>query len=104
MSIVLHIVRKDFRHLRYYLAGWLGLLVLRAAVIGYGPLDSSTWDFASFNYYEILAWFPQICLLPIMVARLVQDDSLAAAQRSGWAARLPVASFWWANRCFSVLP
>ena len=77
MNLVLHIVRKDFRHLRFYLAGWFGLVILRAAVIGYGPLDSSTWDFNSSFYYELLAWFPQICLLPIMVARLVQDDSLS---------------------------
>ena len=63
MKQVLHIVHKDFRHLRFYLAGWLGLVVLRAAVIGYGPLDSGTWDYDSFFYYELLAWFPQICLL-----------------------------------------
>lgn len=75
MNMVMHIVRKDLRHLRFYLAGWLALVILRAAVIGYGPLDSSIWDFRSFNYYEVLAWFPQICLLAIMIARLVQDDS-----------------------------
>lgn len=67
MKKVLHIVRKDFRHLRFYLAGWLGLVILRAAVIGYGPLDSGTWDYDSFFYYQLLAWFPQTCLLPIMV-------------------------------------
>lgn len=86
MKKVLHIVRKDFRHLRFYLAGWLGLVILRAAVIGYGPLDSGTWDYDSFFYYELLAWFPQICLLPIMVARLVQDDSLAGSTAS-WLSR-----------------
>ena len=79
MNLVWHIVRKDFRHLRFYLAGWLGLLILRAAVIGYGPLDSSTWDFSSFKYYEVLAWFPQICLLAIMIARLVHDDLLVGS-------------------------
>ena len=79
MNLVLHIVRKDFRHLRFYLAGWFGLVILRAAVIGYGPLDSSTWDFNSSFYYELLAWFPQICLLPIMVARLVHDDLLVGS-------------------------
>lgn len=79
MNLVMHIVRKDFRHLRFYLAGWLALVILRAAVIGYGPLDSSIWNFSSFNYYEILAWFPQICLLAIMIARLVQDDSLVGS-------------------------
>ena len=86
MNLVLHIVRKDFRHLRFYLAGWFGLVILRAAVIGYGPLDSSTWDFNSSFYYELLAWFPQICLLPIMVARLVQDDSLVGST-SFWLGR-----------------
>ena len=79
MNMALHIVRKDFRHLRFYLAGWLALVILRAAVIGYGPLDPSIWNFSSFNYYEILAWFPQICLLAIMIARLVQDDSLVGS-------------------------
>ena len=79
MNKVLHVVRKDFRHLRFYLAGWLTLVILRAAVIGYGPLDPSIWNFSSFNYYEILAWFPQICLLAIMVARLVQGDSLVGS-------------------------
>ena len=86
MKQVLHIVRKDFRHLRFYLAGWLGLVILRAAVIGYGPLDPSIWNFSSFNYYEVLAWFPQICLLAIMIARLVQDDSLVGSTAS-WLSR-----------------
>lgn len=86
MRLVLHIVHKDFRHLRFYLAGWLCLVILRAAVIGYGPLDSGTWDFNSFFYYELLAWFPQICLLAIMIARLVQDDSLAGSTAS-WLSR-----------------
>ena len=79
MNMVLHVVRKDLRHLRFYLAGWFGLVILRTSVIGYGPLDSSIWDFSSFNYYELLAWFPQICLLLIMIARLVQDDSLVGS-------------------------
>ena len=50
MKLVWHIVRKDFRHLRFYLAGWLALMILRAAVIGFGPLDSSIWNFSWFNY------------------------------------------------------
>ncbi len=79
MNLILHIVRKDFRHLRFYLAGWFALVILRAAVIGYGPLDPSIWNFSSFKYYEVLAWFPQICLLAIMIARLVQDDSLVGS-------------------------
>ena len=79
MNLVWHLIRKDFRHLRFYLAGWFGLVILRAAVIGCGPLDSSTWDFSSFNYYEVLAWFPQICLLAIMIARLVHDDILVGS-------------------------
>ena len=28
MKLVWHIVRKDFRHLRLYLAGWLGVLIV----------------------------------------------------------------------------
>ncbi len=86
MNLVLHIVRKDLRNLRFYLAGWFGVVVLRATVIGYGPLDSGRWDFNSFFYYELLAWFPQICLLAIMIARLVQDDSLAGSTAS-WLSR-----------------
>ena len=77
--MVAHIVRKDFQYLRYYLAGWLGLVILRAAVIGYGPLDSGIWDFSTFNFYEVLAWFPQICLLLVIVSRLVQDDALVGS-------------------------
>ncbi len=79
MNMVVHLIRKDFQHLRFYLAGWLALVILRAAVIGYGPLDPSIWNFSSFNYFESLAWFPQICLLAIMIARLVHDDSLVGS-------------------------
>ena len=86
MNLVLHIVCKDLKHLRFYLAGWFVMVVLRAAVIGYGPLDSGTWNFNSFFYFELLAWFPQICLLAIMIARLVQDDSLAGSTAS-WLSR-----------------
>lgn len=79
MNMVVHLIRKDFQHLRFYLAGWLALVILRAAVIGYGPLDPSIWNFSSFNHFESLAWFPQICLLAIMIARLVHDDSLVGS-------------------------
>ena len=90
MNMVMHIVRKDFRHLRFYLAGWFALVILRAAVIGYGPLDSSTWNLNSFFYFELLAWFPQICLLLVIVSRLVQDDSLVGST-AFWLSR-PISS------------
>ena len=48
MKMVVHLIRKDFRHLRFYLAGWLALVIVRAAVIGYGPLDPGIWNFSSF--------------------------------------------------------
>lgn len=79
MNLVLHIVRKDFRYLRLYLAGWLGLMVLRAGVIGFGPLDSGSWDVSLLDSYANLSWFPQLCLLLVMVARLVQNDSLVGS-------------------------
>ena len=104
MNMVLHIIRKDFRHLRFYLAGWLALVILRAAVIGYGPVDSGTWDSNSFFYFELLAWFPQICLLAIMIARLVQDDSLAGSTASWLSRPISAESFWRASPCFWSLP
>lgn len=79
MNLVLHIVRKDFQYLRLYLAGWLGLMVLRAVVIGFGPLDSGSWDVSLLDSYASLAWFPQLCLLVVMVARLAQNDSLVGS-------------------------
>lgn len=90
MSVVLHIVQKDFRHLRFYLVGWFALVGLRAAVIAYGPLDSSRWEVSSFYCCELLAWFPQICLMLVIVSRLVQADPLVGST-AFWLSR-PISS------------
>ena len=67
MTMILHIVRKDFRHLRFYLAGWLGLLIVVCLVVrlGWGP---------GLSWIAVIGAL-KIALLALIVSKLVQEDS-----------------------------
>lgn len=67
MIMILHIVRKDLRHLRLYLAGWLGLLIVVCLVVrlGWGP---------GLSWIAVIGAL-KIALLALIVSKLVQEDS-----------------------------
>ncbi len=82
MNLTLHLVAWDLRHLRPYLALWLGLVVLQAALIGsYGrlpdllPLPGSMILEALLPGLAWLIAVLKICLLAVVVSRLVHKDS-----------------------------
>lgn len=90
MNLTLHLVAWDVRCLRFYLASWLGLVVLQAALLvsyiglpdPFFPPDS---DFPSEVREVLLALFTwlvavlKICLLAVLVARLVHKDPTIGA-------------------------
>ena len=82
MNLILHIIRKDFRHLRLYLAGWLVMLIV-APFVGTleGPLE-----FFSVVFVGVL----KIALLALIVSALVHSDSLVGST-SFWLSR-PVSA------------
>lgn len=82
MNLILHIVRKDFRHLRLYLAGWLGLLMIAPHVV---TLD---WRLQLFSIGLIVIL--KIVLLALIVSSLVHNDSLVGST-SFWLSR-PVSA------------
>ena len=82
MKLVLHIFRKDFRHLRVYLAGWLGLLIV-APFVG-------TLEFRLQLFSIVLIAVLKIVLLAMIVSSLVHSDSLVGS-RSFWLSR-PVSA------------
>lgn len=78
MKLVLHIFRKDFRHLRVYLAGWLGLLIVAPFVV--------TLEFRLQILSIVLVAAMKIVLLALIVSSLVHSDSLVGS-RSFWLSR-----------------
>ena len=82
MKLVLHIFRKDFRHLRVYLAGWLGLLIVAPFVV--------TLEFPLQFLSIVLIAALKIVLLAFIVSSLVHSDSLVGS-RSFWLSR-PVSA------------
>ncbi len=78
MKLILHIFRKDFRHLRLYLAGWLGLLISVCLFVRLG------WGLG-------LGWIAvigvlKVALLALIVSNLVQEDS-PVGSTSFWLSR-----------------
>ena len=78
MKLVLHIFRKDFRHLRVYLAGWLGLLIVAPFVV--------TFEFRLQVFSIVLIAALKIVLLTLIISSLVHSDSLVGS-RSFWLSR-----------------
>jgi len=78
MRLVLHIFRKDFRHLRLYLAGWFGLLISVCLVVrfGWGP---------GLEWIAVIGML-KIVLLALIVSKLVQEDS-PVGSTSFWLSR-----------------
>ena len=83
MKLVWHIVRKDFLHLRFYVAGWLGLLMAVCLVVRLG------WGL---HLYWIAAiGVLKIVLLALVISNLVQEDS-PVGSTSFWLSR-PVSGW-----------
>ncbi len=83
MKLVLHIFRKDFRHLRVYLAGWLGLLIVAPFVVAL--------EFPMQYLSIVLIGSLKIVLMALIVSRLVHDDSVVGST-SFWLSR-PVSNW-----------
>ena len=83
MKVVFHIFRKDFRHLRVYLAGWLGLLIVAPFVV--------TLEFTLQFLSIVLIGSLKIVLLALIVSRLVHNDSVVGST-SFWLSR-PVSNW-----------
>ena len=74
MKLVWHIVRKDFRHLRFYLVGWIGLVILMRFLTGIdlyltGPINLLLW------FGGGLQKIAKVFALSLIVSRLVHADS-----------------------------
>lgn len=77
MKLVWNIVRKDFRHLRLYLAGWLGVAMLQVVSWPESGIYNSRPDISFYQgIFLVLTITLQIFLLTAIVARLVQSDSI----------------------------
>lgn len=74
MKLIWHIVRKDFRHLRFYLAGWWGLVILMRILIEI-EANLSYGMRVLLNLMEPLLPMATFLLLALIVSRLVQNDS-----------------------------
>ena len=74
MKLVWHIVRKDFRHLRFYLVGWIGLVISMRFLTGIdlyltGPINLLLW------FGGGLQKLIKVFALSLIVSRLVHADS-----------------------------
>lgn len=74
MKLIWHIVRKDFRQLRFYWAGWLGFFILTSVIIGIWPRLPDRIQPLLF-FMDALLPIAKFFLLALIVSRLVQEDS-----------------------------
>jgi hypothetical protein len=83
VSQVLHILRKDFRHLRWLVLLWVGVLVLRVtlSVIGAATAGEAFASAVVFRELSGLLAFLQTMTLALLVARVIHDEPLV-----GWNA------------------
>lgn len=83
MSQVLHILRKDFRHLRWLVLLWIAILVLRVTLSAIGAATAGETFAAAVVFRELsgLLSVLQTITLALLVARVVHDEALV-----GWNA------------------
>ncbi len=74
MRLVLHILRKDFRHLRLYLAGWLSLVILMRVIVGIDPHLTGGYQ-ALLYFFGNLSPVLKLSFLALIVSRLAHNDS-----------------------------
>ena len=83
MSQVLHILRKDLRHLRWLLILWVAILILNVALTIIGAATAGETFPAAIVFREMSSLLSvlQTLMLALMIARLIQDEPLV-----GWNA------------------
>ena len=77
MNLTLHLIRKDFRHLRVLLAAWLVLVILQAVLMGSGlhtRVSDMRFLFALSQFIGLLSLLKTLLLI-VLVSQLVQSDS-----------------------------
>jgi hypothetical protein len=93
MKLMLHIVRKDLRRLRWYLAAWLAVVAARYA-IGYAVIWGSVISGDTFRWLEVVVGAMgagEVIAMFFVTALLVQGDALVGSRQfwltrpiSGW--------------------
>ena len=81
MNLTLHLIGKDFLHLRLYLSVWWGLVILQAIFIGSYPQDflgEWRWEVSPSHLLSLFAVL-EFCLLTVIISQLVQKDSTAGS-------------------------
>ena len=81
MNLTLHLIGKDFLHLRLYLSVWWGLVILQAIFIGSYPQDflgEWRWEVSPSHLLRLFAVL-EFCLLTVIISQLVQKDSTAGS-------------------------
>ncbi len=83
MRQVLHILRKDARHLRWLLVIWAAVLILDVLLAAVGANTANDTFTAAILFREISGLLPvlQTLILALMIARLIQSEPLV-----GWNA------------------
>lgn len=95
MKLVLHLLKKDIRHLRFFLMAWWAVLILRASVISSSLINQTEAEGTFLSEYwlemsvETLGWCTFLALLAL-VRRLVQSDSIGNSN-AFWLSR-PVSA------------
>lgn len=83
MSLLLHIVAKDLRRLRWQLSFWLGLLVTKYA-IGFTLIWGGSFSLDTFRRLELITVamsIGEVALVFLLTALLVQGDRVGGTQQ-----------------------
>ena len=83
MNLMLHIVAKDLRRLRWQLAIWLGLLVAKYT-IGFTLIWGGSFSLDTFRRLELVTMamsVAEVALVFLLTALLVQGDRVGGTQQ-----------------------
>ena len=104
MKLILHIIRKDFRHLRFILSAWIALVVLMgASTAHWAQLSGDSENY--FHLYHVLAQFAIVELLvrAAVVSRLIHSDSTVGSTAFWLSRPIPKAKLLASKAVFLAL-
>lgn len=81
MNLILHIIRKDFRHVRLYLGVWYALLLTQYSLLGTGRdfPDPSLGGLAPISAALFLNALVQTVFMAVIISKVVHDDSVVGS-------------------------
>ena len=111
MRLILHLIRKDFRHLRFILGTWCSLVILIGASNAlrnalWPSLDSWDSDFEAFQrfvYASMLLGMAEFLVRVAVISKLIHSDSVVGSTAFWLSRPIPKANLLASKAIFLAL-